>query len=167
MLLQSKAVATAAAEAATAVLTAMNANAVRVVLPMLFDAMNQKQKWQTKVGALQQLGALTKIAPAQMKAALPDIVPAVAGCFADAKPQVKVHLLTLQAASGVLLMSSSLSVLSFLNIQHVPEIIVRAESDHECMSHRRYLLCEDAYSWDANIKLKSSSSVCRVQPSRP
>ena len=75
----------------------MNANGVRVVLPMLFDAMNQKQKWQTKVGALQQLGALTKIAPAQMKAALPDIVPAVAGCFADAKPQVKVHLLTFPA----------------------------------------------------------------------
>ena len=92
VLLQSKAVATAAAEAATAVLTAMNGNGVRVVLPMLFDAMNQKQKWQTKVGALQQLGALTKIAPAQMKAALPDIVPAVAGCFADAKPQVKVQL---------------------------------------------------------------------------
>ena len=68
----------------------MNANGVRLVLPMLFESMNQKQKWQTKVGALQQLGALTKIAPAQMKAALPDIVPAVAGCFADAKPQVKV-----------------------------------------------------------------------------
>lgn len=96
MLLQSKAVATAAAEAATAVLTAMNGNGVRVVLPMLFDAMNQKQKWQTKVGALQQLGALTKIAPAQMKAALPDIVPAVAGCFADAKPQVKVRMLAFQ-----------------------------------------------------------------------
>ena len=97
LVLQSKAVATTAAEAATAVLTNMNANAVRLVLPMLFEAMNQKQKWQTKVGALQQLGALTKIAPAQMKAALPDIVPAVAGCFADAKPQVKVctlcHLL--------------------------------------------------------------------------
>lgn len=95
LLVQSKAVATAAAEAATAVLTAMNPNGVRVVLPMLFDAMNQKQKWQTKVGALQQLGALTKIAPAQMKAALPDIVPAVAGCFADAKPQVKVYTLSL------------------------------------------------------------------------
>jgi hypothetical protein len=88
--LQSKAIASAAAEAATAVLTHMNPNGVRLVLPMLFDAMNQKQKWQTKVGALQQLGALTKIAPAQMKAALPDIVPAVGGCFADAKPQVKV-----------------------------------------------------------------------------
>ena len=90
--LQSKAVATAAAEAATAVLANMNANAVRLVLPMLFDAMSQKQKWQTKVGALQQLGALTKTAPAQMKLALPDIVPAVAGCFADAKPQVKVNI---------------------------------------------------------------------------
>jgi len=95
--LQSKAVATAAAEAATAVLTNMNANAVRLVLPMLFDSMNQKQKWQTKVGALQQLGALTKIAPAQMKAALPDIVPAVGGCFADAKPQVKVSCFLLHS----------------------------------------------------------------------
>lgn len=89
---QAKDVATAAAEAATAVLTNMSSNGVRIVLPMLFESLNQKQKWQTKVGALQQLGALTKIAPAQMKAALPDIVPAVAGCFADAKPQVKVGL---------------------------------------------------------------------------
>ena len=91
LLLQSKAVAAAAAEAATAVLTNMNVNGVRLVLPKLFEAINQTQKRQTKVGALQQLGALTKIAPAQMKAALPDIVPAVAGCFADAKPQVKVR----------------------------------------------------------------------------
>ena len=88
--MQSKVVATAAADAATAILTSMNPNGVRMVLPMLFDAMNQKQKWQVKVGALQQLGALTKTCPDQMKAALPDIVPAVTGCFADAKPQVKV-----------------------------------------------------------------------------
>ena len=92
MALQAKVVATAAADAATAVLTSMNPNGTRMVLPMLFDAMNQKQKWQVKVGALQQLGALTKLCPDQMKAALPDIVPAVTGCFADAKPQVKVCL---------------------------------------------------------------------------
>ncbi len=83
----------------------MNPNGVRLVLPMLFDAMNQKQKWQTKVGALQQLGALTKIAPAQMKAALPDIVPAVGGCFADAKPQVKVGLLSVVLSCKTLMQS--------------------------------------------------------------
>lgn len=86
-------------------LTHMNPNGVRLVLPMLFDAMNQKQKWQTKVGALQQLGALTKIAPAQMKAALPDIVPAVGGCFADAKPQVKVGLLSVVLSCKALMQS--------------------------------------------------------------
>lgn len=89
--LQSKVVAGLAAETVTATLKNMNPNGVRLVLPMIFDSMNQKQKWQVKVGALQQLSALTKIAPDQMKAALPDIVPAVTGCFADAKPQVKVH----------------------------------------------------------------------------
>lgn len=88
--MQSKVVADLAGATATAIFTAMNPNGVRMILPMLFDAMNQKQKWQVKVGALQQLGALTKIAPDQMKAALPDFVPAVTGCFADAKPQVKV-----------------------------------------------------------------------------
>ena len=92
VLLQSKVVADLAGATATAIFTAMNPNGVRMILPMLFDAMNQKQKWQGKVGALQQLGALTKIAPDQMKAALPDIVPAVTGCFADAKPQVKVNI---------------------------------------------------------------------------
>ncbi len=91
----------------------MNPNGVRLVLPMLFDAMNQKQKWQTKVGALQQLGALTKIAPAQMKAALPDIVPAVGGCFADAKPQVKVGLLYVCLSMRVL--SYELSAVDFVS----------------------------------------------------
>ena len=136
MLAQSKPAATAAAEAATAVLTAMNANGVRVVLPMLFDAMNQKQKWQTKVGALQQLGALTKIAPAQMKAALPDIVPAVAGCFADAKPQVKVHWLALliddnRLSSGLLLQPAALLLLSLTFAQLA--VMLQIGSDHESM----------------------------------
>jgi elongation factor 3 len=45
---------------------------------------------QIKVGALNALRALVKTAPRQVARCLPDIVPRVTECFADAKEQVKV-----------------------------------------------------------------------------
>ena len=45
--------------------------------------------WQ--VGALKLLGELTRSAPYQLAANLPDIVPNVAECMYDAKQQVKVR----------------------------------------------------------------------------
>ncbi|KAK9830243.1 hypothetical protein WJX72_010523 [[Myrmecia] bisecta] len=79
----------AAADAGIALMGLLCPHAVGVVLPILFAGMEQKRLWQTKVGALELLGTLTKTAPKQLSACLPDIVPIVSECMVDAKPQVK------------------------------------------------------------------------------
>jgi elongation factor 3 len=84
-----KAVATAAEACATALVAAMSLFSVRVLLPLLFDAMQSKNKWQVKEGALRLLAGLPKSAPIQLCQALPEIVPEVSKSFADVKPQVK------------------------------------------------------------------------------
>jgi elongation factor 3 len=98
-----KAVAEAAEAAAKAIVSAMNPMAVRVLLPLLFDAMQSKNKWQTKEGALRLLANLNKTAPKQLRQALPDIVPEVSKSFADVKVQVKnAAIKTLTEAAGTI-----------------------------------------------------------------
>ena len=80
-----------AAVAAKAIIGNANPAAVRVILPLLFAAMEHKRKWQVKVAALKLLSSLRKSAPKELQVELPAVVPQVAGCFADAKPQVKVR----------------------------------------------------------------------------
>lgn len=64
--------------------------ATPLLLPALFEAMDVKRPWQVKVGALRMLAELTRSAPSQLAACLPEIVPVVAECMYDAKQQVKV-----------------------------------------------------------------------------
>jgi len=80
----------AAAEAAlNAYIAALNPYSVEQVLPMLFDAMALQRNWMTKLGAINALGSMVKTAPRQVARCLPDIVPRLTECFADAKQQVK------------------------------------------------------------------------------
>ncbi|OQR95478.1 elongation factor 3, partial [Thraustotheca clavata] len=62
-----------AAEAALAIVDSTNPNAIRVLLPFIFDAMECTKKWQSKVGALNLIGHLADIAPVQVSRCLPDI----------------------------------------------------------------------------------------------
>ena len=83
----------AAIAAGKALVTMVSPHSVKVVLPSLFDAMEVKKNWQTKMGALKLLEAWTKTAPKELASCLPDIVPNVTGCLADAKPQVLFHVI--------------------------------------------------------------------------
>ena len=79
----------AAADAAGAALIAnLNPNAVKLVLPALFEAM-VNPKWQTKLGSLVMLGELATTAPEQVSISLPEIVPNVTNCMVDLKAEVK------------------------------------------------------------------------------
>ena len=69
-------------------MSAASGSAQKVILPLLLDAMEVKRNWQTKVGALQLLEAWSKVAPVEVALSLPEIIPVVTGCLADAKPQV-------------------------------------------------------------------------------
>jgi elongation factor 3 len=79
----------AAAKAGKAIVAIASPHSVKVILPYLFDAMEVKKVWQTKIGALQLLEAWTKSAPKELARSLPQIVPVATGCLADPKPQVK------------------------------------------------------------------------------
>eukprot|EP00887_Chlorella_sp_A99_P007267 scaffold2.g7267.t1 len=91
-----KAVQEAADAAGAAIISILNPAAVRAALPALFDAMEDKQKWQTKLGALKLLAHLAGAAPEQVSWCLPDIVPPVTNCMVDLKLAVK------DAATGAL-----------------------------------------------------------------
>lgn len=86
--LQTPAVRTAAAAAGKAFIAAAAPSAQHVLLPYLFDAMEVKRNWQTKVGALQLLEAWSKSASTEVALSLPEIIPVASSCLADAKPQV-------------------------------------------------------------------------------
>lgn len=89
---------TAAGAAGKAFIAASSASAQRVVLPHLFDAMEVKRNWQTKVGALQLLEAWSKSASTEVALSLPEIIPVASSSLADAKPQVTFLSILLLAA---------------------------------------------------------------------
>eukprot|EP00898_Chlorokybus_atmophyticus_P003897 jgi/Chlat1/4508/Chrsp29S04441 len=77
----------AADQAASAISSILSPNSVKVLLPILFEAL-ESSKWQTKAGALNIMIALARSAPLQMSWCLPEIVPAVSNVMADTKQQV-------------------------------------------------------------------------------
>ena len=76
--------------AGSALLAAANPNAVRSILPALFEVMGDiRAKWQAKAGACDLLGALAVGAPLQASWSLPEIVPRVTDCMVDLKEELK------------------------------------------------------------------------------
>lgn len=79
----------AAQETGCLIVKSLNPNCVAVVLPLLFEGMGNKKKWETKFVSLAMLDCLVQTAPKQLGISLPDIVPVVSQCMWDTKPQVK------------------------------------------------------------------------------
>ena len=88
---QAPTVRTAAATAGKAFISISCGSVQGLLLPPLFDAMEVKRNWQTKVGALQLLEGWSKSAPVEVALSLPEIIPVASGCLADAKPQVHIY----------------------------------------------------------------------------
>jgi elongation factor 3 len=78
----------AADKAGAAIVKSLNRNAVKLALPILFEAMADP-KWQTKEAALRMLGHLATVSPERVSIYLPDIVPIVTECMVDLKPTVR------------------------------------------------------------------------------
>ncbi|KFH73594.1 hypothetical protein MVEG_00809 [Podila verticillata NRRL 6337] len=62
--------------------------AVRLLLPVIFQAIKES-KWQSKIGAMDILSGLTFSAPQQISAALSDIIPIISETMWDSKPEVR------------------------------------------------------------------------------
>ena len=82
---------TAATAAAIAIMKAINANAVKSVLPMITNSIRSSQKWQEKMAALQCIEALVESAPTQLALRVPDLIPVVSEAMWDTKPEIKKH----------------------------------------------------------------------------
>lgn len=81
----------AAQAASLAIVKAINANAVKAVLPAIIKSILSAQKWVEKITGLQCIEALVESAPAQLAFRVPDLIPVVSESMWDTKPEVKKH----------------------------------------------------------------------------
>ena len=80
---------TAAQAAAIAIVKAVNAHAVKAVLPPIIKSILSAQKWQEKMTGLQCVEALVESAPTELAFRVPDLLPVVSESMWDTKPEVK------------------------------------------------------------------------------
>ncbi len=79
----------AAEVAAVAIVKAVNANAVKAILPHLINSILTAQKFQEKITSLTCIEALVESAPTQLALRVPDLIPVVSESMWDTKPEVK------------------------------------------------------------------------------
>ena len=79
----------AAAAASVAVARSLCPHAAEMVLPVLFAHTDAAKKWQVREAALRMLAAVSEVAPRQVAALLPEIVPLIATLMVDPREQVK------------------------------------------------------------------------------
>ena len=113
-----KETAAAAELASKAIMNNISPNAIRQVLPMLFTAMDAKQRWQTRVVALKAIAQFGDHAPEELGFALPEVIPEVSKCVVDLKKEV------CEAAEAAL--TVALDVVGNRDIEHLTKNIVRS-----------------------------------------
>jgi hypothetical protein len=79
----------AACASAVAVARSLCPHAAEMVLPVLFAHTEPAKKWQTREAALRMLAAVSDVAPRQVAARLPEIVPLIATLMVDPREQVR------------------------------------------------------------------------------
>ncbi|ORY70396.1 elongation factor 3 [Pseudomassariella vexata] len=85
------AVKNAAIAATTAIIEAINPNAVKAVLPAISNSIQTAQKWPEKMAALDCIDSLVRTAPAQLSYRVPELIPVVSEAMWDTKKEVKDH----------------------------------------------------------------------------
>lgn len=83
------AVKVAAQDAALSITKAVNANAVKLLIPHFVNSIRTAQKWPEKMTDLECIEALTESASAQAAYRVPDLIPIVSEAMWDTKPEVK------------------------------------------------------------------------------
>lgn len=79
----------AAQSAALAITKAINANAVKSIIPHFVHSIRNAQKWPEKMTDLECIEALCETARAQTAYRVPDLIPVVSEAMWDTKPEVK------------------------------------------------------------------------------
>ncbi|TKA30017.1 Elongation factor 3 [Salinomyces thailandicus] len=79
----------AAQDAALSITKAINANAVKALIPHFVYSIRNAQKWPEKMTDLECIEALAESSPAQTGLRVPDLIPIVSEAMWDTKPEVK------------------------------------------------------------------------------
>ena len=78
-----------AQKAALAITKAINANAIKTLIPIYVHSIRNTQKWPEKICDLDCIEALCDSAPSQIAFRVPDLIPIVSEAMWDTKPEVK------------------------------------------------------------------------------
>ena len=92
--------------------------AMKGLLPAIFANLPVEKKWTTREAALNMITQFNTVAPKQLGAALPEIVPEVTACMWDTKKQVKT------AATSA--MTAACEVIGNRDIEHMTGKIITA-----------------------------------------
>ncbi|KAF9940838.1 translational elongation factor EF-1 alpha [Mortierella alpina] len=80
----------AADEASKAIMALPSRYAVKLLLPVLFDSI-ENGRWQSQCGSLQLLAGLSKTSPKQISKCLSEIVPVLSASMWSTRPEVRVE----------------------------------------------------------------------------
>jgi len=92
--------------------------AMKGLLPAIFANLPVEKKWTTREAALNMITEFNTVAPKQLGAALPEIVPEVTACMWDTKKQVK--------TAATKAMTAACEVIGNRDIEHMTGKIVTA-----------------------------------------
>ncbi|ORY77668.1 elongation factor 3, variant 1 [Protomyces lactucae-debilis] len=79
----------AAISTSHSVIRKINPYAIKAVLPIIIQSIENASKWQEKFTSLTLLEDLVEVAPRQMSTCMPDLIPVVSSAMWDTKPEVK------------------------------------------------------------------------------
>ncbi|KAJ5099349.1 Elongation factor 3 [Penicillium argentinense] len=79
----------AAQSAAAAIVQAVNPNAVKAVVPIVLESLQNAQKWPEKKAALDCIDTLVESAPAQLSFQVPSLIPVISEAMWDTKSEIK------------------------------------------------------------------------------
>ena len=79
---------TAASNTADLIMSRLSAHGVKLVMPAVLTAFDDPS-WRTKQASIHMLGSMSHLAPKQLAAALPKVVPQLVEAFSDTHPKVK------------------------------------------------------------------------------
>lgn len=75
-------------DAAKAIMSKLSGHAVKLILPTLLEGLEERQ-WRAKKGAIDMMGSMAFLAPRQLAASLPTILPRLTEVLTDTHKQVR------------------------------------------------------------------------------